>query len=174
MKLIFIYIFSGLIFLSGCASMNDSLTPSVTTKKDAFDGTLIINQSPVSSASKMSEPWHTMGFTWKEQNPDTVYVTAGVHGINNITKLAFNVDGEIINNIRTASSLTNYGDWSTRKFAVPIQTFVKIAKGKDVKMRISQIDTYSVSSFGSSNTGAIVNSKFPPFLAELKKAGSIE
>jgi hypothetical protein len=114
-----------------------------------------------------------MGFTWKGKSPEIVYITVGVEGIDNITRLAFNVDGEIIENIRTASNLTKYGKWSTRQFAVPIQTFIKIAKGNDVKMKISQIDTYTVSSFGSSNSMAVINSKFPPFLSELKKQGAL-
>jgi hypothetical protein len=110
-----------------------------------------------------------MGFTWKEKSPEVIYITVGVEGIDNITRLAFNIDGEIIDDIRTASNLTKYGKWSTRQFAVSVQTFVKIANGKDVKMKISQIDTYTVSSFGSSNSLAAINAKFPPFLSELQK-----
>lgn len=173
MKLILIYIFSGFIFLSGCASMNNSLTPSLSVKKDSFDGSIIIHQPPVGATAKFSEHLHTISFTWKEKSPDTVYITVGIKGMDNIDGLDFNIDGNIISNVSTASSLTNYGKWSTRQFSVPIETFVNIAKGKDVKMRVSQIDTYSVSSFGSSNSGAVVNLKFPAFLAELKKQGAL-
>jgi hypothetical protein len=156
----------------GCASFNESMTPSVKVQKDEFDGSLIVSQSPVSAASSMSEAWHTLGFQWNQKFPNVVFLEVGVSGITNVMGVAFNVDGQLIENIKQASTLTKYGDWSTRRLIISINDFAKIAQGKDVKMKVMQIDTYSVSSFGSENSGAIVNSKFPPFIEKLKEQGA--
>jgi len=159
------------IVLSGCmTNVNDSLTPSVKVSKDAFDGKIIISQAPVSSASSISEAWHTLGFDWKQVSPDVVYLTAGAQGVTNITALAFNIDGKIISDIKSVSALTKYGKWSTKRFVISWDDFLKVAQGNDVKMKLSQIDTYSVSSFGSKNSGATVNSKFQPFIEKVEAA----
>tara|TARA_R110001583_G_scaffold30468_5_gene105286 strand:+ start:1022 stop:1486 length:465 start_codon:yes stop_codon:yes gene_type:complete len=154
--------------------MNDALTPSLNTHKDSFDGALIVSQAPVSSSSSLTEGWHTMGFEWNQKFPDVVFLEVGTNGITNVQGVAFNVDGEIIENITEASVLTKYGSWSTRRLVMPINEFVKVAKGRDVKMKLIQIDTYSVSTFGVSNSGAVVNSKFPPFLNKLKELDVIK
>ncbi|GAB60455.1 hypothetical protein RNAN_3479 [Rheinheimera nanhaiensis E407-8] len=52
---------------------------------------------------------------------------------------------------------------------MPVSDFVKVAMGRDVKMKVTQIDTYTVSSFGLDRSGAIVNSKFPPFIQKLRE-----
>ena len=90
-------------------------------------------------------------------------------GITNVMGAAFNVDGQFIENIKKASSFTEYGNWSTRRLVMPLVDFIKVAQGHDVKMKVMQIDTYSVSSFGSSHSGAVVNSKFPPFIKKIKE-----
>jgi hypothetical protein len=171
LKLIIVTLF---ITITGCTSMNDALTPSLNTHKDSFDGALIVSQAPVSSSSSLTEGWHTMGFEWNQKFPDVVFLEVGTNGITNVQGVAFNVDGEIIENITEASVLTKYGSWSTRRLVMPINEFVKVAKGRDVKMKLIQIDTYSVSSFGVSNSGAVVNSKFPPFLNKLKELDVIK
>ncbi|TNC82772.1 MAG: hypothetical protein C9356_02570 [Oleiphilus sp.] len=158
------------LFLTACASMNDKMTPSVTVIKDQFDGSVIVRQEPVSAASSLSEGWHTLGFEWTQNHPDVVFLQVGVSGVTNVMGVAFNVDGEIIENISKASTLTKYGNWSTRRLVMSYADFEKVARGKDVKMKVMQIDEYSVSSFGAANSGAIVNSKFEPFLDELWKA----
>ncbi len=162
------------MLLVGCANMNDAMTPSLRAQSDPFDGSTIISQAPVSAASSMSEGWHTMGFEWNQKYPDVVFLEVGTNGITNVTGVAFNVDGKIIENIKEASVLTKYGSWSTRRLVMPINDFVKVAQGQDVKMKLMQIDTYSVSSFGSSNSGAVVNSKFPPFLNKLRELKAIQ
>tara|TARA_R110002050_G_scaffold29842_2_gene76583 strand:- start:70 stop:600 length:531 start_codon:yes stop_codon:yes gene_type:complete len=171
LKLIIVTLF---ITITGCTSMNDALTPSLNTHKDSFDGALIVSQAPVSSSSSLTEGWHTMGFEWNQKFPDVVFLEVGTNGITNVQGVAFNVDGEIIENITEASVLTKYGSWSTRRLVMPINEFVKVAKGRDVKMKLIQIDTYSVSTFGVSNSGAVVNSKFPPFLNKLKELDVIK
>ena len=157
-----------IIGLSACESINSSMTSSMKIQEDDFDGTLIVSQSPVSAASSTKEAWHTLGFEWLQKYPDVVFLEVGVSGITNVMGVAFNVDGEIIKNIKQASSLTKYGDWSTRRLVLSFDDFEKIASGNDIKMKVIQIDTYSVSSFGSKNSAAIVNLKFPPFLQKIK------
>ena len=163
-----------LFMLAGCANVNDAMTPSMHAEKDSFDGSLIISQAPVSASSSLTEGWHTMGFQWNQKFPDVVFLEVGTNGITNVEGVEFNVDGKIITNIDQASVLTKHGSWSTRRLVMPISDFVTVAKGKDVKMKLLQIDTYSVSSFGSSNTGAVVNTKFPPFLSKLKEVHAIQ
>ena len=106
--------------------------------------------------------------------PDVVFLEVGTNGITNVQGVAFNVDGNIIENIKEASSLTKYGSWSTRRLVMPIADFVKVAQGRDVKMKLIQIDTYSVSTFGKNHPGAVVNSKFPPFLSKLRELRAIQ
>lgn len=154
--------------LIGCAATNDALTPSLAVIKDDFDGKLIVRQEPVSSASSISEAWHTLGFDWTEKTPDTVYLTAGAKGIVNIEGLAFNADGRVYDNIKTASATTEYGQWSTRRFAISWNDFLAIANAKSVKMRISKINDYTVSSFGPAHP-ATVDSKIPPFVARVQE-----
>jgi hypothetical protein len=160
--------------LPGCADVNNALTPSLNVDKDPFDDSLIIYQSPVSASSSMTEGWHTMGFEWNQKFPDVVFLQVGTNGITNVEGVAFNVDGKIIENIKEASILTRYGNWSTRRLVMPINDFVKVAQGRDVKMKLIKIDTYSVSTFGSSNPGAVVNSKFFPFLSKLREMHVIQ
>lgn len=157
------------LFVSGCASMNDAMTPSLSVTKDDFDGTTIIRQSPVSSSSGLGEGWHTLGFEWSKKTPDTVFVTVGTNGIVNITDVAFNADGQIISNIKPASTITEYGQWSTRRFHMALDDFMKVANAKIVKMKVIRINDYSVSSFGTEVSGAVVNTKFQPFLSKLSE-----
>jgi hypothetical protein len=154
--------------LTGCAATNDALTPSLAQIKDDFDGSLIVRQVPVSAASSLGEAWHTLGFEWTQKTPDTVYLTAGAHGIVNVEKLAFNADGRIIDNIRTASATTEYGQWSTRRFAMSWDDFVTVANARSVKMRVSMINEYTVSSFGPAHP-ATVDSKISPFVARVQE-----
>ncbi|MBW2942525.1 hypothetical protein [Zhongshania aquimaris] len=162
-----------LFAVSGCASFNDAMTPSLSVQQDQFDGSLIITQPPVSAASGLSEGWHSLVFQWSNKFPSVVFLEVGVSGITNIMGVTFNVDGQIIENIKDASALTKYGDWSTRRLVMPISDFLKVAQGNDVKMKVMQIDTYSVSSFGFSNSDAIVNKKFGPFIQKLKEQSAL-
>ena len=170
-KIVFLVII--LSTISSCASFNDAMTPSLSVQQDQFDGSLIITQPPVSAASGLSEGWHTLGFQWSNKFPKVVFLEVGVSGITNVMGVAFNVDGQIIENIKEASSLTKYGDWSTRRLVMPVSDFLKVAQGNDVKMKVMQIDTYSVSSFGPTNSGAIINAKFAPFIQKLKEQNAL-
>ena len=64
---------------------------------------------------------------------------------------------------------TDYGSWSTRRFALTYNEFVTIATAPTVKMKVSGANTYGVSSFGTS-TNALVNKKFPKFLRDVQAA----
>jgi len=155
-------------FINGCASINQSLTPGTKIVKSDFDNSIDVVQEPVSAASSLSEAWHTLGFRWNSKAPDIVFVTAGAHGVTNITGLSFNIDGKIVD-LEPASTLTNYDKWSTRQFKMDLPTFRKMAAAKDVKMKVVMIDTYSVSSFGQSEPDAVVSGKFSEFLSEVDK-----
>jgi hypothetical protein len=165
-KLIYTAVFV-CFFLSGCASLNDSLTPSMSVITDDFDGSTIVRQPPVSAASSMSEAWHTFGFEWVSSSPDVVFITAGANGIVNIEDVEFNVDGELVSDIEPASSTTEYGDWSTRRFAMSWEDFSRIVRAQSIKMKVVKINEYSVSSFGPENGGATVDTKFSPFVVKV-------
>jgi hypothetical protein len=157
-----------LVLILGCTSMNDALTPSLQLMKDDFDGALIVRQAPVSAASGLADAWHTLGFEWTQKTPNAVYVTAGVQGITNIYQLAFNADGHIIENLKTASAHTDYGQWSTRRFSMTWDDFLALANAKEVKMRVSRANEYTVSSFGPAHPNALVNAKLVPFVAKVR------
>lgn len=168
MKYLSVIFFFALIF-SGCASINQGLTPGPEVKVSDFDNSVEVIQKPVSAANSLSEAWHTLGFRWNSANPDIVYLIAGAHGTVNVTGLMFNIDGEIVT-ASPASKLTDYGQWSTRQFKIPFSTFKKLANAKLVKMKLIMIDKYSVSSFGQSKPGAIVSGKLKPFLKQIELA----
>jgi hypothetical protein len=156
------------VLLVGCTSMNDALTPSLQLIKDDFDGAMIVRQAPVSAASGLGDAWHTLGFEWTQKTPNLVYVTAGVQGITNIYQLAFNADGRVIDNLNMASAQTDYSQWSTRRFSMTWDDFLAVANAKEVKMRVSRANEYTVSSFGPVHANALVNAKLVPFVAKVR------
>jgi hypothetical protein len=116
----------------------------------------------------LTEDWHTLGFEWSSRTPEQIFLIAGVKGINNVFGLAFNVGGKVIT-AQPASSTTEYGPWSTRRFVVSLREFETIANAPLVKMKVSGANTYGVSSFGTS-TNAVVGTKFPGFLQQVRAA----
>ena len=155
------------IILSACQSYNAAMSPDARTIVDDFDGSKVIRQDPVSAASSLSESWHTLGFEWVSKWPDKVFLTVGVHGIENVFNVQFNVGGEIIKG-EEASYGTDYGDWSSNRFIVSYFDFEKIATAPTVKMKVSTGNSYGVSSFGGTSM-AVVNSKFQPFLNKINQ-----
>ena len=157
---------------AGCASMNNAMTPSAKLVKDDFDGKVMVVQEPVSAASSaLKEAWHTLGFEWKQAAPDKIFITVGVNGVDNISAVEFNADGQFLKGFQATSPITNYGQWSTRRFEMGIKDFLTVAQANDVKMKVVEIDKYSVSSFGKTKPLAIVTGKFDPFLELLKQNG---
>ena len=156
------------LMLSGCASFNDAMTPGLTIKQDRFNGYTVINQPLVGAASSFSDDFNRLGFTWYEDAPTAVYLTVGVDGIQNIMDVTFNVDGLVIKGNKN-SSFTDYGNISTRRFYVSMRDFILLSKGMDVLMKVSSIDYYTVSTFGSLNSIAVINRKFKPFIEQVIK-----
>ncbi|MBI2427497.1 MAG: hypothetical protein HYV29_01620 [Ignavibacteriales bacterium] len=155
--------------LVGCAAMNDALTPSLRIEKDEFDGSTIIYQPPVSAASGSSEGWHHLGFEWSTKWRYNAFITVGVSGIHNISSVEFKVDGNVIDNIKVASEITDYGEHiSTRRFATSWTNFLKLANAKTVIMKVNRINEYSVSTFGIGSSAPVV-SKFSPFVNEVNE-----
>lgn len=176
MKNIFCWItaLAGMTMLIGCASFNAALTPSLRVEKDEFDGSTIVYQPPVSAASSLNEGWHQLGFEWSSKWKYNVFIIVGVSGVHNITSVDFKVDGEIIENIKEASKLTDYGEnISTRRFVTSLSNFKKIAEAKNVKMKVSGIDNYSVSTFGVGSSAPII-SKFKPFVEKINELQKIK
>ena len=164
------------VLLSGCTSMNDAMTPSVSTLVDPFDSKTIIRQPPVNAASGMSEAFHILGFEWNEKFPNLIFVTAGTaFRTQSIQSLAFNADGKVFENLKAANALTDIQEGrSLRRFEIPLADFQVIATSRDVKMHLGSINAYTVSSFGpgAGNGMAIVNLKFAPFLHQVALARS--
>ena len=150
--------------LAACASVNDTLTPSAKILHDKFDDATIIRQDPVSAAGTLSDGWHTLGFEWNSKTPNDIYLDAGTNGIVPITSVEFKADGKVLTPPAIASSYSeSEHGWSVRRFVMPLQDFLSIARGKDVKMRLGQGNNSTVSEFGSDHPLAIVNKKFKPF-----------
>ncbi len=170
--------------LAGCAPtpvdatlIKDSATPSLSVIKDEFNGSTVVQQEAVRSSSSLSEGWHALGFEWHQKTPEIVFVTAGANWSVTITDLAFNADGEVISGIRPVRASPEYrsrehGSWSTRRFAMSWQDFLKIANAKSVKMKLVRVDDYTVSSFGPDHPGAVVNARIAPFVAKVRELRS--
>ena len=170
---------AAVLALTGCTSVNDAMTPSLSVTKDRFDDTTIVKQPIVPANSSFSDDMTGLGFEWKSSLPEVIILTVGVSGIENIMGADFKIDGQDIPSPKTAGYLTQYpqesltfGDmtstYSTRRMTMPIDDFIKLANAKQVKMRVQHIDTYSISIFGRSEM-AVVGSKFEPFVAKLKE-----
>ena len=157
--------------LAGCAAgaaINDAFTPSLEILHEEFDNSTIVRQLPVSASKGIGDSWHTLGFEWSTKTPRTVFVTAGTRGITMVNALAFNADGVMVTAIERASYYTETDKgWSESRFAMSIEDFLKIARAQDVKMRLSQGNDYSVSSFGPAHPNASINTKFQPFTMKI-------
>jgi len=92
-----------------------------------------------------------------------------------IVDVVFEVDGETLERLKAVSELTDYGEssapvrWSTRRFEVPWETFLRIANARSVRMRVTGPNEAAATSFGSAHPGALVNAALPPFLAVVRK-----
>ncbi len=165
-----------LFLLSGCASMNDALTPSPSTIRDDFDGTTLVRQPPVGASSSFSEPVHSLGFEWFARDSGRVYLNVGAHfgaRTGGMIALSFNADGEIFraeqSNPFTKRDRETYKE--SARFSVTFDQFQKIASAQVVKMRVDGLGESTVSSFGpGTGAGAQVTVKFAPFLEQVRAA----
>lgn len=161
-----------LLTLTACVS---SMWP-LEVMKDDFDGATIVRQPPVVASRPTltsDDSPQSLGFEWSSKTPDTVFVTAQYFVIENIEKVEFIADEQRIQGISTASVLTQFepgSSYSSRRFAMPMTEFRKIASAHIVKMKISSIDTYSVSRFGKDYPNVIVSDRFDPFLVAVDQA----
>ncbi len=153
--------------IGGCASVNQRLTPSAETVVSDSNDTIEVIQAPVSAASSISEDLHALGFRWSNKTQDMVFITVGAAGIVDISAVVFNIDGNIISIDKSENTLTDFENWSTRQFSMSLEQFRQIAYAQIVTMKVVMIDKYSVSSFGISKKGAIVNGKFTSFLQQV-------
>lgn len=164
------YAFALLAMLAaGCAPMKEALTPSTEVVKDEFDGSLLVRQPPAGAASGVREPWHTLGFEWSQKTPDTVYLMVGANGAGNISAVAFNADGRVIDNAKPVSAFADYSQVPTRRFSMPWSSFLALAEAGSVKMKIVRLDEYTVSSFGAKHESAAVNPRIASFVAKVRE-----
>lgn len=164
--------------LTACSSsMNDAMTPDPKYVVSDFDQSIEISQATVSAAEAFGEDWTTLGFFWTDRAPNFVLIEAGIHGIDNISSIAFNIDGEIIEVTQASTAFTNFEtnafaniSWSKRGFLVAYDDFKRIATASTVKFKVVSLDnTYGVSTFGQKHPDAIVSGKLPKFLALTEK-----
>lgn len=160
-------IFFLILLIQGCATFNDALTPKVTITKDDYHDSTIISQQAVSAAADLSESYHMLGFNWNSKYPDKIILAVGVDGVDNVTGACFKI--EELEICSKSASYTNYGSQSYNYFSISLDEFKKIANADIVKMKVTRLDKYSLSSFGKKRELAIVNKKFQPFLDAIAK-----
>lgn len=158
------------IALSGCASVNDALTPSAREGRDDFYGAATLTQPPVSAARGLTDGWNTLGFDWSAKTPDLVYVTVGSHGVRAITEASFNIDGRLVEQLPAASALTEYeAGWARRRFAMRWEDFEAMAQAQVVRLRVGRLNDAVVSTFGTSVPDAAVMAKLPAFVDRVRQ-----
>lgn len=118
---------------------------------DDFYDVLIISQTPISAHTGMGDSFHLLGFSWREDNPDNVTLTAVVNGYRSIEKLEFRIDGAFVT-ARTVEHSVMERRRSSRRFEVSLADFERIARADDVRMRVGGSTGYTVSKFGAEHT----------------------
>lgn len=159
-----------IFFATGCAveSLYERPRYDLVEQRDAFDDSLTLIQPAVPTRSITGS--HILGFVWSIKYPKLIFLDVGTFGIVNVDSLAFNVDGTIIGSAETSSTITDYGEtYSTRRFRIGIEDFMKVANGSNIKMKVGHINSYSVSAFGLESDVAHVDNKLAQFIAKLKE-----
>lgn len=187
MKLLNIAALAALISLTGCAGLDDAMTPSMKVMRNDFDNSTILRQPPILAsrpAFNSDDAPHSLGFEWNTGEPDIVYVTAGVPGqILNIYELAFIADDVAINGIQLASGNTEYNTAinnsvtsreSLRRFAMPLSEFKKITTARIVKMKVVRDTDFSLSRFGQEYPDVTVSRKIVAFLSKVDEYRSVK
>jgi hypothetical protein len=163
-----LFIFVALFFV-GCVTAK--------TTKDPFDGSVLVTQDPVViTSAEFGLPGTQLGFRWKSTVPELVALDIGFQGINSVQKLAFNVDGQIYEINRPLNVFTDfqtggrYPGWSFNSFAIPLETFKKIAMGQNVRMKVTNIrNQYTVGEFGRKKSAKYMDrsENFDKFLSQV-------
>lgn len=156
-------------FLSGCAGMSGSFTPSLSVSTDEFDNTKIVSQPPVDAGSSAKEGGHTLGFEWRQRHPDTVIITVGITGWYGISGVEFTADGKSITDTKPEGLTVTQADWSKRPYSMSWDDFMKIADAQSVEMKVIVSGGPTVATFGPAHPGVAVNSKFAPFLKKVSE-----
>lgn len=158
-----------LLALTGCVNL---MFP-MQVMKDDFDGATIVRQPPVVASRPTltnDDTPQSLGFEWSSKTPDMVFVTAQLFEIRNIENVEFIADDLPILGVKIASAMTQFetgSRYSSRRFSLPFGEFRKIAAAHIVKMKITNIDTYTVSRFGQDYPNVMVSDRFAPFLAKI-------
>ena len=173
-SILLLLLFALQLTLTSCAVYEDTGIMPSQIKRDKFDGSIYVEQSKA-KAHLLKEPFgHTLEFTWYKKQPDVIYVTVGVKDIDNIQGLSFNIGDRFIT-AKKASSHTRYSpnyyshasSYSYRQFKINYRDFKSIITASNVRMKVSYIDTYSVSTFGISHN-VQVNRFAPVFLSQVE------
>jgi len=155
--------------LSACAGVGDSFAPSLSVSTDEFDNTKIVSQPPVGASSSSEGGGHTLGFEWRQKHPDTVIITVGITGWYEITGVTFTADGASITDTKPVGLTVTQADWSKRPYSISWDNFMKIADAQSVEMKVIVSGGATVATFGPAHPGAAVNSKFGPFLENVRE-----
>jgi hypothetical protein len=134
-------------------------------------GVNVVKQDPVSAASAVvGEDYISLGFAWREDSPGTVVLAVEMPGIFSTYNgsAIFNiVDTDTTIKCRSGSDYTAFnGNNSAKYFSISLEDFRKIASADAVNL-----EAFSAAkcSFGKKREGAIVNTKFEPFLAAVDR-----
>lgn len=160
-----------------CATLEEAApaSPAPVVFKDEYDGATIVRQAPVSAGVAAWADWTVLGFEWRSKFPNVVVLTAGTQGVVRIVEVIFEVDGEVLRDIKAVSELTDFGDtsapvrWSTRRFELSWEELLRIAAAKAVRMRVIGPHEAAATSFGTAHPGALVNTKLGAFVAAVRK-----
>lgn len=157
--------------MTGCAQMNNAITPSVDVAQDEFTGATVVTQDVVSATDSMTDGWNLLGFIWNSYRPDYVYINAGVTDSPvNIKDTKFKVGNDFIQCKKTDQIFTSFQKTgSIKQCYMPLSDFKRIATADKVMLRIETGDGMSTSSFGAGSS-ATVSSKFVPFLAAIEES----
>ncbi len=165
------------IIISGCASLNDAMTPGLQVSESDFDGTKFISQ-PVVGANRpslsTSDARNQLGFNWESKTPNEIYLTVGVAGdIANVQAAEFIADeipitaGQPIDILTTFKTTKYFGTNSSNRFKITLADFKKIAAAHIVKYRITANGKEYTSRFGKEYPFVPASGKFEPFLNKL-------
>ena len=152
------------VTMTGCASLAaDIMTPGPKAETDPYDGATQVTQPPA-NASTASGPFVSLGMYWKSSTPDLVYVQPGVRGIRNVFDVDFTADGRRIEDAKPAQIFPDYGEMSSRAFAISYDEFRAIATAQTVRMKITTGSKHQVATFGQAHSSAMISHKLPEFL----------
>lgn len=164
----------GFLLLTGCAALNDVMTPGLSVNHSDFDQATIITQPSVGAnrpSLTTGDAWNELGFQWTSKSPDIVNIKAGLGGdIINVQSAEFIADdnpkisAQKIGGHTTIDLNTLYGGRSSGQFVMSLNDFKKIAAAQVVKFKVVTNGNENVSRFGRDYPDVIVQAKIQPFI----------